>query len=1459
MTGGADRNGDGYADLIVGAPGFGTLSGGGAFAFFGSENGLSSGLGSARALDAAWRVEGRETDAGLGNSVASTLGGGTFLLGAPGASVPPGAAAGDGGGAAAGGDAGAAFLYADGGGAGPAGCSTSIDSVTPMSPVECTGADITFELSASTSGCPSESNFSWSSEDCNADGSGSEQSVTLQTLDTECDSSCVVFVSGSCEMGCGSDSVTLAIEDTMAPTINCPADVTVDCFAPTDPGATGDATADDDCDSSPTVEFTDSEVPTCGSISRVITRTWAARDSCGNASEPCVQTITVEDREPPEISCSDEFVECGADTSPGALPLPFATDACSEPVTLTSTDTSVPGCGDTEVITRTWTATDACSNQATCVQTIIVEDREPPSIFCPPNVEIECGGDTSPATTGMATATDNCGEVTVTSEDDIQPGGCGNSLTIARRWIATDACGNTNPDDCVQLIDVVDRTPPSITCPEDATVECGEDTSPASTGMATATDDCSGTLTPQFSDSFAPDCGDTGVITRTWTVQDDCSNSAQCVQTITIVDTTPPEITSCPDDVTIGCEARGGGPAVGGGASVSSPYGLPTVTDTCGFAFVEGFVDDVAPGCGLTEVITRTFTVRDACGNTETCDQTITVAAEPPSITCPDDVTVACGADTSPAATGVAQGSDSCGDVTVGSDDGEPFDCPGSFVRTWTVTNACGLTSTCQQTINVSAPPPPVITCPDDRTVEANVPGCGYEGDIGNATATGCGDIGITHDAVFPLLFGDNTITWTATGPCAATACPQTITVVDTTPPEALCQDITVFLNVNGSKTITPDEVDGGSNDLCGIGSVELDTTRFDCDDLGENTVVLTVTDNNGNVATCEATVTVRDTRDPTITCPADTVRVANSGCVWVPESGGGASTLGTPSADDNCPGVELSNNAPPTFPLGVTVVQWTATDTSGNTATCDQLVTVVDETPPTVNCPADTVREANSNCGWTPEDGGGASALGSPSATDNCSSAGEITLSRNGPATFPLGTTTVVWTAEDAAGNKATCTQLVRVIDTTPPTLVCPPDTVRLANASCRYVPEDGGGASRLGSPTVDDNCTGSVTVTNDAPGSFGLGTTEVKWTATDAAGNSSSCTQLVTVVDGTAPVIACPPSISRNANLGSFYFPSAEEILATASDNCSAVTLTSDAPKGFPLGMTVVTYSAVDEAGNASSCTQTVTVVDSAAPELTCPEALIVEPNAGCTWVGDFGIPAVTDADSDEADITLTNDAPGAFPLGTTIVMWTATDLAGNSSSCMQEVTVVDLTAPTLFCPAGPLTAVCTDAAGATVEFETSATDNCGDDAVTLVCEPPSGSVFPPGLTTVTCTATDASGNTATCSFDVDVACGGLVLPGDCNFDGQIDLSDAVCSLLILFTNTPILPPCGSRTIRDPANVTLLSWNGTGDVDLASAVALLNWKFLGGPPHVLGTGCTPIDGCEDVCGLGSAASIGD
>src|SRR5262249_39096695 len=112
--------------------------------------------------------------------------------------------------------------------------------------------------------------------------------------------------------------------------------------------------------------------------------------------------------------------------------------------------------------------------------------------------------------------------------------------------------------------------------------------------------------------------------------------------------------------------------------------------------------------------------------------------------------------------------------------------------------------------------------------------------------------------------------------------CNATVTVHDVTPPTAVCQNISVDLDGTGHVTITPAQVDNGSHDACGIKSLSLDKTSFDCSNVGPNPVVLTVTDNNDNTATCNATVTVHDVTPPTAVCQNISVDLDATGHVTI-------------------------------------------------------------------------------------------------------------------------------------------------------------------------------------------------------------------------------------------------------------------------------------------------------------------------------------------------------------------------------------------------------------------------------------------------------------------------------------------------------------------------------------------------------------------------------------------------
>jgi Ca2+-binding RTX toxin-like protein len=205
-----------------------------------------------------------------------------------------------------------------------------------------------------------------------------------------------------------------------------------------------------------------------------------------------------------------------------------------------------------------------------------------------------------------------------------------------------------------------------------------------------------------------------------------------------------------------------------------------------------------------------------------------------------------------------------------------------------------------------------------------------------------------------------------------------------------------------------------------------------------------------------------------------------------------------------------------------------------------------------------------------------------------------------------------------------------------------------------------------QLGNAQATDAVTVS-TVANDAPEFFPLGETIVTWTATDSSGNNSTIIQKVTVVDTTSPVITSPESVISEAT------SPADNILSlttpVANDSVSQVRITSDAPSTFKLGDTMVTWTATDESGNASTVSQKVTLVDTTAPKLSIPDNIVIDAVSLTTQVP-VGTPSVTDLT--DAAPKVTSDAPESFPLGKTLVTWTAVDAFGNEISQTQTVEV-------------------------------------------------------------------------------------------------------------------------------------------------------------------------------------------
>jgi hypothetical protein len=340
---------------------------------------------------------------------------------------------------------------------------------------------------------------------------------------------------------------------------------------------------------------------------------------------------------------------------------------------------------------------------------------------------------------------------------------------------------------------------------------------------------------------------------------------------------------------------------------------------------------------------------------------------------------------------------------------------------------------------------------------------------------------------------------------------------------------------------------------------------------------------------------------------------------------------------------------------------------------------------------------------------------------------------------------------ARDKTGNPEDAPTIadvtVAVNDTQPPSISCAGNISK---------PQDKGVCTAVvtyAAPTVSDNCSGvGKPICNPASGSiFPTGSTTVTCSVADGAGNQSSCNFTVTVTDTVAPTINCPANIVTTTALN--QCARAVSFSVTASDQCSGVTIVSNPPSGtnFPMGTTTVTSTATDSAGNTANCTFTVTVNDNQPPTISCPVNLVKANDLNlCSAVVTYTAPIVSD-NCQGAVSPICSPASGAtFPKGTTTVICTVSDASGNSSGCNFTVTINDMQVPVITCPAN-ITAVAGNPNNTCVlvNYPTTATDNCA--GVSRVCNPPSGSCFPPGVTTVNCTATDTSGNAASCSFTV------------------------------------------------------------------------------------------------------------
>jgi uncharacterized lipoprotein YddW (UPF0748 family) len=294
-------------------------------------------------------------------------------------------------------------------------------------------------------------------------------------------------------------------------------------------------------------------------------------------------------------------------------------------------------------------------------------------------------------------------------------------------------------------------------------------------------------------------------------------------------------------------------------------------------------------------------------------------------------------------------------------------------------------------------------------------------------------------------------------------------------------------------------------------------------------------------------------------------------------------------------------------------------------------------------------------------------------------------------------------------------------VSDYVPPTITCPENQTITLLSSCSAVLPD---YTKQAIVSDDVSSPENISVSQSpAPGTVisGVGNTTVTLTATDISGKNSTCNFVVRGEDKEAPTLTVPANITVATDKDECN--AVVNYALTAIDNCSDVTVSSDHPSGtaFVKGTTTVTITATDESGNKTTKTFTVTVNDEQAPVITCPNDRTVTTDPGvCTAVVTPVNPGATDNCQGVSVVGRRSDSKAltdAYPKGSTTITWTATDAAGNKSSCTQTITVEDKEKPVITnASTNPSVLTVPNHKMRTVKVFYRVSDNCGSVTTSL-----------------------------------------------------------------------------------------------------------------------------------------------
>ena len=701
---------------------------------------------------------------------------------------------------------------------------------------------------------------------------------------------------------------------------------------------------------------------------------------------------------------------------------------------------------------------------------------------------------------------------------------------------------------------------------------------------------------------------------------------------------------------------------------------------------------------------------------------------------------------------------------------------------TLTVSDSFGNSSTCTASVSVLDTIAPLAIC-RNTSIYLNNSGIAslYAADLSAGSTDNCS---VTDS--FVNLLGNPFINYTCLSifmPQSATlivtdaqgntaSCVETITVIDTIRPMALCKATVVAqLDAAGVVTVLPTALDSNSTDNCGLVEYLINNTSsvvYTCADLGTQSANLTVRDSFGNIAVCAASIIIQDNIAPTVSCQTKTIYLNNLGTsTLTPDS-----VLVFPATNDNC-GIATTtfltgNTITYTCDsLGARMVEVLVTDNFGSTSTCLTTVTVVDTIAPIASCRSlPFILQLNSN---------GVNCMTALDIDNGSSDVCNLeTLLINGIDSFcfnctNLGSNTVVLSALDSSGNQSTCTANVLVRDSINPMALCQDTSVYLGAT----------GVATLFAADIDagssDNCSFTTSINNQSSITYTcnqVGGHSEQLTIIDIAGNQSQCTADITVLDTIVPIANCIAGGNLNVYLDSNCFASVSATIFNngSTDNCT-LTNTSYTVGGLlnasftaanlATNPNVITLSVTDSSGNSTTCTTDITVRDSISSILTCVADTIELGLLGnATLLPTMVLGTVTGNCNNNLIYTLNGGQDTVnftcLDTGSNPITLTATDSSGNASFCTTSVFVEDKIAPTANCrstqtlnlnPGGTFGVLNVGM------IDLGSSDNCSISTHTLSQDTFRCADIYANPHTVILRLTDANGNTDSCTSQITV----------------------------------------------------------------------------------------------------------